>query len=103
MDTSKSRLKDLVSMLLEPITPVWPSTEKCLECKDERRRIQVDPDARPEQLPIVGALGMVHHELATLVADEQLEGDPALRGRGNGSVPELIGAPWRLSCRCQCR
>ena len=31
IDTSKSRLNDLMSMLLEPITAVWSSTEKCLE------------------------------------------------------------------------
>ena len=31
MDTSKSRLKERMSMLLEPITAVWSSTEKCFE------------------------------------------------------------------------
>jgi hypothetical protein len=31
-ETSKSRLKDRISMLLEPMTATSSSTEKCLEC-----------------------------------------------------------------------
>jgi uracil phosphoribosyltransferase len=32
-EISKSRLKDRMSMLLDPMTATSSSTEKCLECK----------------------------------------------------------------------
>ena len=32
-ETSKSRSNDRMSMLLDPITATWSSTEKCLACK----------------------------------------------------------------------
>ena len=73
-----------MSMLLEPITAVWSSIGEVLGVEDGRVGVLEDPDAGLEQEPVVGVLGVGHHELLTLFADEQLDGHPALGGGGDG-------------------
>ena len=82
MDISKSRLKERMSMLEEPMTAVWSSTESVWRGARTAPE-EVDANAGLEQGSVVGALGVVDHELVALCADEELYGDAALRGGGD--------------------
>ena len=51
--------------------PVWSSTEKCLACRTTGYGYMKIRDTGLEQEPVVGVLGVGHHELLTLFADEE--------------------------------
>ena len=61
-----------------------------LRVQDVRRWVEEDPDPGPQQRLVVGALCVVDHELVSGLADEQLDVDAALGGRGHGVEQGLV-------------
>ena len=77
-ETSKLRLNERMSMLLEPITATSSSIDRCFACRMYGRRVQPDLHAGPQQRPVVRALGVPDRALVADLGDEQLHVEAAL-------------------------